>query len=450
MRFWLGVLAAATALGLGHAALSADYKTLRNLNAPPPSATQRLPEGAKARPVQFSKIVIHPKDGEAWAIAYTSVIIRAEGDKTPVYEFLTWRDGRVEAETASFSRAFDDELGKAGFKGDSGQSLFDDNSGSADLKVGVLVDDIKGRFCVDCPNLFNRNGVPASVIMTAHWEVYSSLDRKVVAKISTSGGADYMTKLQGSVTPAVLEAFRENVRQLIASEDFRRVVTAPPGSTAPAAEAPAIQTPISLRARAVADSVALAPKSVAIVYAADGQGSGFLVSNDGYVLTNQHVVGGSKYVKLKWANGAESLGEVVRSDRRRDVALIKVDAQGRSPLALRTGPVQQGEAVFAIGTPLDDKMQNTMTKGIVSAERTDRGLRFIQSDAAVTHGNSGGPLLDEKGRVVAMTVSGFEPDGVSHSLNLFIPIDEALNALALTQTAAVEPSAAPKAAHKAH
>jgi S1-C subfamily serine protease len=182
--------------------------------------------------------------------------------------------------------------------------------------------------------------------------------------------------------------------------------------------------------------VAQAPKSVAVIYAADGQGSGFLVSSDGYVLTNRHVVGGSRFVKLKWSNGAETLGEVVRSDARRDVALIKTDAQGRAPLALRLGPVQQGEAVFAIGTPLDDKLQNTMTRGIVSAERVDQGLRYIQSDAGVNHGNSGGPLIDEKGQVVAITVSGLLPNSMQMGLNFFIPIDDALKVLSLTQAAA--------------
>jgi S1-C subfamily serine protease len=171
--------------------------------------------------------------------------------------------------------------------------------------------------------------------------------------------------------------------------------------------------------------------SVAIVFAADGSGSGFLVSRDGYVLTNHHVVGGAKYVKLKWSTGEETLGEVIRSDRRRDVALIKTDAKDRAPLALRTGSAQPGDPVFAIGTPLDDKLQNTLTKGIVSANRVYDGLPFIQSDVAVTHGNSGGPLLDEQGRVLGLTVSGRAPDGAPVGLNFFIPIDDALKALAL-------------------
>jgi S1-C subfamily serine protease len=179
-------------------------------------------------------------------------------------------------------------------------------------------------------------------------------------------------------------------------------------------------------------AAAQASNAVVIVFAADGSGSGFLVSNDGYLITNHHVVGASKYVKLKWADGSETLGEVIRSDPRRDVALVKADAHGRAPLDLRPGAVEQGEPVFAIGSPLGEAQQNTMTKGIVSATRMRDGLPYIQSDVAVTHGNSGGPLIDSKGRVIGITVSGLAPAGTPIGLNFFIPIDDALRALSLS------------------
>jgi S1-C subfamily serine protease len=428
-------VAVAIALGamlLSGAAEAADYKVLRTLQAPPPIQLSSLPAGTTARPVEFARVVFHPKEGEAWALAYESMIAVGGGETAPppqLSELLTWDSGRMDGETATFARAFDEELKKAGFAAAGTVSLFGDKQDAADLKVAVLVDDIKGRFCVDCPNLFNRKGVPASVVMTAHWEVYSSLERKVIARIDTTGGANHMTKLQGSIIPPVLTAFREHVRQLLASEEFRRVVTA--GAAAPNSTPPATsQSTIAFSAAAKAGGIPQASKSVATVFAADGHGSGFLVSQDGYVLTNQHVVGGSKYVKLKWNDGSETLGEVVRADSRRDVALIKTDAKGRAPLALRHTTAVQGETVFAIGTPLDERLQSTLTKGIVSATRDYEGQLFIQSDVGVTNGNSGGPLLDEKGAVLGLTVLGLYPDK-SKSLNLFIPIDDALRALAL-------------------
>jgi S1-C subfamily serine protease len=449
MKVWMAA-ALAAALVTGSAS-AADYKTLRNLNAPPAVRLEPLPRGVKARRVEFVKSVVAPKDGEAWGLAYYSISVQDPDHPRPRLGFLNWNSGRIEGDGASFARIFNEEAQKAGFNTAGGDSVFSDGESGADLKVGVLIDDLKGRFCVDCPNLFNRNGIPASVVMTAHWEIYSSLDRRVVAKVTTTGGADYKSPLQGNVLPAIFEGFRENARLLLANDDFRKLVTAPVTSAAPAAARDDL-TPISLQRASRHLTTADAASAVAVIFAADGSGSGFLLSDDGYVITNHHVVGGSKYVKLKWSDGSEGLGEVIRSDARRDVAIIKTDAHGRGALDIRSGPVQQGETVFAIGSPLGEKFQNTMSKGIVSATRTSGGLSFIQSDVMINHGSSGGPLLDEKGRVIGLTVSGQIADNIPIGLNFFIPIDDALHVLGLTpppeapvkQAAAVSPAGVAK------
>jgi S1-C subfamily serine protease len=155
-----------------------------------------------------------------------------------------------------------------------------------------------------------------------------------------------------------------------------------------------------------------------------------LISSDGYLLTNHHVVGEAKTVRVRWSDGFESTGEVIRSDRGRDVALIRTEPHGRTPLALNTATPEIGAPVFAIGTPLDPKLQNTVTRGIVSGSRIIEGFRFIQSDAPVTHGNSGGPLLDAHGEVIGLTDKGMSPEAGS-SLNFFIPIGDALDFLGL-------------------
>ena len=436
MRQWIW-LALCLALG-STVAHAADYKTLRNLNAPPPIQLDRLPAGTKPRPVQFARAVVAPKDGEAWALAYYSLTIEDPDHPRQRLGLLNWSAGRIEGEATAFARIFKEEANKAGFNTGEGESLFGESDSGADLKLGVLIDDMKGRFCADCPNLFNRNGIPATVVMTANWEVYSSLERKTVAKITTNGGADMKTQSPGTLLPAIYGGFRENVRRLLANDEFRKVVTSPVAGPATSAAAAVANLQLVRGARQL--GVDQAATAVAVVFAADGSGSGFLVSADGYLVTNQHVVGGSKYVKLKWSDGAETLGEVIRVDARRDVALVKTDANGRAPLDLRLSPVRQGEPVYAIGSPLGEALQNTMTRGIVSATRVVEGQPIIQSDVAVTHGNSGGPLLDENGRVIGITESGMAPAGSPVGLNFFIPIDDALRVLALTP--APEPTVA--------
>ena len=143
------------------------------------------------------------------------------------------------------------------------------------------------------------------------------------------------------------------------------------------------------------------------------------------------MVGASKYLKVKWSDGIETVGEVVRSDIGRDVALVKTDPRGRAPLALHRGGVEPGDTVFAIGTPLDPRLQGSLTRGVVSANRVLGGYAFIQSDVVVNPGNSGGPLLDEKGAVVGLAVSGLVQDKAPRGINFFIPIGDAVDFLGL-------------------
>jgi serine protease Do len=173
-----------------------------------------------------------------------------------------------------------------------------------------------------------------------------------------------------------------------------------------------------------------AVNSVVSIFAGESLGSGVLISSDGYILTNHHVAGASGRVRIRWADGAESVGEVIRGDARRDVALIKASPRAVA-LSIRHTPAQLGETVFAVGTPLDKELAGTVTRGVVSSNRQLDGQSWIQSDVAVTHGNSGGPLLDESGALLGLTDWGVAPNGVSANLNFFIPIEDALRALAL-------------------
>ena len=118
----------------------------------------------------------------------------------------------------------------------------------------------------------------------------------------------------------------------------------------------------------------------------------------------------------------------------RDVALVKLETDIYKFLPLgESARVQPGSDVFAIGTPLSEKLGQTVTKGILSGYGEEDGLRILRSDVAVHQGSSGGPLLDKTGTVVALSVSGYMlmPDGVGVGLNSFIPIEDALSTLVI-------------------
>lgn len=158
-----------------------------------------------------------------------------------------------------------------------------------------------------------------------------------------------------------------------------------------------------------------------------GVGSGFIISADGYVMTNAHVIEGADEVIVTLADKREFKARVVGSDTRTDVALVRIDASGLP--AVRIGDVNRlrvGEWVMAIGSPFG--LDNTVTAGIVSAKARDTGdfLPFIQTDVAINPGNSGGPLINMRGEVVGINSQILSRSGGFMGISFSIPIDEAM------------------------
>lgn len=158
-----------------------------------------------------------------------------------------------------------------------------------------------------------------------------------------------------------------------------------------------------------------------------GVGSGFILSHDGFIMTNAHVVDRASEVIVTLSDQREFTARIVGTDRRTDVAVLKIDAQGLP--AVRIGNVERlkvGEWVMAIGSPFG--LENTVTAGIVSAKQRDTGdyLPFIQTDVAINPGNSGGPLLNLAGEVVGINSQIYSRSGGFMGISFAIPIDEAM------------------------
>ncbi|MEO8836214.1 MAG: DegQ family serine endoprotease [Caldimonas sp.] len=157
-----------------------------------------------------------------------------------------------------------------------------------------------------------------------------------------------------------------------------------------------------------------------------GVGSGFILNADGYVMTNAHVVEGADEVIVTLADKREFKAKIIGSDKRSDVALVKIDASGLP--TVRIGDVSKlkvGEWVIAIGSPFG--LESTVTAGIVSAKSRDTGdlLPLIQTDVAINPGNSGGPLINMRGEVVGINSQIYSRSGGYMGISFAIPIDEA-------------------------
>ena len=157
-----------------------------------------------------------------------------------------------------------------------------------------------------------------------------------------------------------------------------------------------------------------------------GVGSGFILSSDGMVMTNAHVVDGADEVIVTLTDKREFKARIMGADKRSDIALLKIEATGLP--AVKVGDVSRlkvGEWVMAIGSPFG--LDNTVTAGIVSAKQRDTGdyLPFIQTDVAINPGNSGGPLINMRGEVVGVNSQIYSRSGGSMGISFAIPMDEA-------------------------
>lgn len=162
-----------------------------------------------------------------------------------------------------------------------------------------------------------------------------------------------------------------------------------------------------------------------------GLGSGFIISEDGYILTNNHVVEGAGEVRVRMTNGDEYQAEIVGLDPASDVALLKIDALGLPSVEFGdSDDVKVGEWVLAIGSPFN--FEYSVTKGIISAKGralggNDRYVPFLQTDVPINPGNSGGPLFNMDGEVVGINSQIYTRSGGFMGVSFAIPINIALN-----------------------
>ncbi|HEX4330382.1 MAG TPA: trypsin-like peptidase domain-containing protein [Burkholderiales bacterium] len=403
------------------------------------------------------------------AVAADAPIVIAEGTKTKTLRFSRLRTALREGErlgeikfglfcngTANLSlnsRIQDgilgpvmapvrDEFARAGYPDPVGQrGLFEEDADQTqvDLQLGALLEEFNTQYC---PGGGGAR-IDGRVRVKVRWQLYDPVSRKIVYTAETSGS--YQT--QGAETMRESEffgrAYRQTVRQLLADPKFREAVieggSAAGGSVAEiaTAEAAAGGSPSAALALkrapsfngSLADNMTNVRAAVVTVTRAGASGSGFFVGEGGYVLTNSHVVAGSRFVRVKLITGRELVGEVVKQDSGRDVALIKTEGRDFMALPIATVESNIGSEVTAIGSPLGEALSGTVTRGIVSAYRTINTHRYVQSDVSILPGNSGGPLLDRGGRVVGIAVSGLAK-GVA-KVNFFVPIQEALDILGL-------------------
>jgi S1-C subfamily serine protease len=336
-----------------------------------------------------------------------------------------------------YTDAFKVEVEREGFKAADNDDLFaQEETGSADYQVAAVITDTHIVACVSDGGLLHpgkAGDARGTGSMKVDWQVYSPLRKEIVARISTSGTVTVEKTVPDGFTQLVSGAFASNTRELLANTQFRTAMNAKL-LTADEVLVSGRQSRIGLPGsrKAVKRPIADTAGSIVTVETSAGSGSGVLLSDDGYIITNAHVVGDEKELRIRWSDKIEGVGQVQRVNKTRDVALIKTNPRGRSPLPMELGALTPGQRVYAIGSPRGSDFEGTVSSGVVSASRTLNGLRYIQSDVSVSPGSSGGALLDEKGSLIGLTDLAVDNEGRA-GLNLFIPIGDAMDFLNLEQ-----------------
>ena len=417
-KFSLGVMLHCAILVLAPPVL-ADVPKVKDADA---RKVLQIAGGSKSQAVLLKQFKVTLTDGEPAGAAFTGRWCDPRG-------VLPWSTNNFANISGRAVKAFREELDKAGYTvaGDPNDLFSDTSAVKADLELGALVTDLVVTHCQ-----VSNSGAIGGVYMKVKWQVYSPLAKQVVFQAITEGSSQNLNLDKQDVyrpSDRLIDAFRLATDNLLAEQGFHDLVlgSSQQQAATPATEAHYELSRLPLVAGGAAKNVGAMRSSVATVFSSVGTGSGFFISTNGYLVTNQHVVGDSKYVKIKLLTGRELVGEVLVTKRIRDVALIKTEPIEITALPTRDGEPNVGDDVYVLGSPLGEKFQGTLTKGVLGGYREFDGIRYLQSDVAVLPGNSGGPLLDNAGAVVGIARLGGGTQG--GNLNLFIPIGEALNQL---------------------
>lgn len=393
-------------------------------------AVIEVPDGKETKSINLGKMVVKVPRGQVIGQLKAGFACFVVGQKT-------WKGGSRGAGDSEFSSIFFEELKRNNYNvvGDP-TDLFGSKAPAAEISVGGLITSMASDICYPNTNAYfmdKMNGRSKASI-SVEWQVYSNMDKKVIFKTASTGEAERNFS-DGNADEVMYLAFTSAVQGLLANKQFldtvvesgkdtgNNAVQGNPGEAQTGNAAEAII--VSAQAKQTR-TLAEVQKSV-VVLELGGHGSGVLIGDEGYILTNHHVVNGVKRMRVLFSDGTKAEGVVVKSEPKQDVGLVKLESSPVKGLPLRLEDLAPGTEVYAVGAPLDTSNRGTITKGVVSSYRFKKdGSRWLQSDTNVTFGNSGGPMVDAQGRVVGLTSWGSrEYKGLSY----FVPIADGLRAL---------------------
>lgn len=339
-------------------------------------------------------------------------------------EKIYWEGGSALG-TVEFNRLAETELHELGYGVYKQTELFSDieNQKAPTLLLGATLKKINIRQAV----VLAVSSYACN--LDIEWKLYNKKLNKVVGTFNTKGSKT----VKGTVlAKAVHESFADALYELAADSAFMKAVLSPSATrsaTAANQKTINISRPKPVKFTQPSQMISTSIQSVVTVKHNAGHGSGFLISDDGYILTNWHVVQGQDDITVTFSNGLSLPVKVFSYDEDYDLALLKVPGSGYKALTLGdSDSVLVGSDLVAIGTPRDTDLGQTVTKGILSGKRQYQDHQYLQTDVSVHPGNSGGPLLDGNGKVIGIITYKYKD---AEGLNFAIPSNAAIERLGI-------------------
>ena len=323
----------------------------------------QVEDSRQVKPVAITKVVAKIKRGDVIGELQGGLACMDQPGK------LKWKSGgQVSFTTEELVDIFRDELESAGWPVvGSTDDLFSgyDYSG-AEILIAAKIQEIQVNICFPMSGFGNFTDGKGEMYMKSEWQVYSSARRKIVNTFVTEGSSKVTNSNDAVVEDLLADAFAFSVRNLLANKEFLSTVSRIDSIAVPDAPVEAMLENPTYRHGEVSKAIDRAKKGTVTVRSATGHGSGFAIGDGSKVLTNAHVVGDAQNVSVVTSGGAEISVRVEKVNAERDVALLDLGENRLVSLAIDKSVPESGSEVFAVGSPLDEDLSGTVTRGIVS------------------------------------------------------------------------------------
>ncbi|MDR1396811.1 MAG: S1C family serine protease [Desulfarculales bacterium] len=390
---------------------------MRQVNVVQPDV-EPLPLGTKTLNIALGKIVFAMPSGQ-------NIGTRHYGSPCVLFLDNNYWGEVAEGCLSSFKEVFYHVLRNHNYSiaGDPNDMFQNETIDLADLLIGIKVIDATLDICHDT---FIRDFSKAnsSSTIAIEWQVYNTLDRKVVLKVTTYA-AGQTESASNDLGESLDLAFENAMLEFIANKDFRQLIISENDKVVSDNTVNFDFSSYFYNIATPKDSITMADvqKSVVTVQVGARHGSGFVVA-DGLIITNYHVVEGASRVRLVTHDNRKIDGVVVAGNAHRDIVAILAPNLSLPHIKIRNSSVTIGEDVYAVGSPDQIEFSGTVTKGVVSSFRNLNQQNWIQADASINPGSSGGPLVDAKGNVVGISTLGRSD---LQGIFFYAPIIDALN-----------------------